>query len=112
MTATRVKAPASRKFDPTDPTGFVVRSTVIYDGSDHESVSYWYGPDNGWGTTWGGLDGSVAVWPTKALAELAFRDGPSGRRYKVVPVEVAICDEIASYERHAARKIAWLRGES
>jgi hypothetical protein len=55
-------------FSP-DAKGWVVRSTNPSTGH----VSWWYGPDRGWGTTYGPLDHSVAVWRTKREATNAAR---------------------------------------
>jgi hypothetical protein len=54
-------------FSP-DAKGWVVRMT-----SNSGHVSWWYGPDRGWGTTSGPLDYSVAVWNTKREATAAAR---------------------------------------
>lgn len=32
------------------------------DGGRFEHVAWWYGPEHGWGNTWGPLDGSVVVF--------------------------------------------------
>ena len=57
--------------------GWVIRSEAVVDnGKKH--VSWWYGPDHGWGTTWGGLDYSVRVWRLRRQALDAFRSGYGG----------------------------------
>lgn len=54
-----------------DVTGFVVWK--MHSGSDHRA--YWYGPDSGWGTTYGPLDYSVRVFATEAGARLRLPAG-------------------------------------
>lgn len=51
-------------------------------------TSWWYGPDHGWGTTYGGLSHSgPVVWRTKFEAEMALRSiygTPANWRGRVV----------------------------
>lgn len=83
--------------------GFVVRSAITYppdgeypypSGGTHHS--WWYGPTRGFGTTWGGLDFSVAVFPSRVAAERAiasYAGAPAnpaaGRRHHVETVKEA-----------------------
>lgn len=75
-------------------TKWVIRSVKILtkrDGSTAEYVSWWHGPDHGWGQTYGRVacrrwvksrrafvgpftvDSSVATFPTRREAEVAYR---------------------------------------
>lgn len=73
------------EYDPDNPKGWVVRSEADYprkDGGTRTHVSWWFGPDHGFGNTWGSLwldrerwphTLEVAVWPTKKAATEARR---------------------------------------
>lgn len=78
-------------------------------GTPH--VSWWYGPDHGFGTTWGPLDGSTRVW---ARYDDAERDvlrtlgsasiGRSGKRETVIRrVEHAERDLLSRLDAYHAR---------
>lgn len=54
-------------------TGWVMRDETTLTKTGRVHVSYWYGPNHGWGRTFGGLDYSVAVFPTRKAAEQAWR---------------------------------------
>lgn len=43
------------------------------DRTEAPHVSWWYGPDHGWGSTFGPLDFCVAKFPTRKAAEAAWR---------------------------------------
>lgn len=56
--------------------GWVVESRHMLTGKDgvaREHITYWYGPDHGFGTTSGALESSAPVWPTRKAAEQALR---------------------------------------
>lgn len=82
------------QFSP-NAKGWVVRTTRTY--KDHTHTAWWFGPHHGWGTTSGGLDYSVAVFPTKKEATaVARRYGVRGatveRVADAVAFEIAECD--------------------
>lgn len=57
-------------------SGWVIRDAIaasphLKPGTVH--VSWWYGPDHGWGVTYGTLSYSVAVFPTRKAAEQAYQ---------------------------------------
>jgi hypothetical protein len=63
-------------------------------GVEVESLSFWYGPNHGWGTTTGPLDSSVRVWDSKTKVELALKRSPGRpRRTKIVDLTTARIDE-------------------
>lgn len=70
-----------------------------------ESVSFWYGPNHGWGTTSGDLDYSVRVWNSKTKVELAMkRVGMKGRPgVRVVDLKTARLDR-ARYRLEVAER--------
>jgi hypothetical protein len=57
--------------------GWVVedrRDMPMKDGTTREHVTYWFGPDHGWGNTWASrLGSSIRVWPTLDAAFQAAR---------------------------------------
>lgn len=89
--------------------GFVVRGRFATpakgDRPEREHWSWWYGPDHGWGTTWGPLDYSVHVFASRPAARTAATSllHPV-RRAVVVPVQDAIAWAIedAKERREAA----------
>jgi hypothetical protein len=112
-------------FDPKTSRGFVVERL----SSPSQSHTFWFGPDNLWGKTYGGLDSSVAVFPTRRSASDAALTVNSRKEFKVWPVKAAIELAIADAERRREdvlagaredkqsiadandRSIAYLRGE-
>jgi hypothetical protein len=79
----------------------LVRGHVVCSG---RSGSYWYGPGRGWGTTFGVLDHSVAVYDSAVKARLAVRKGYGGKypnRLKIVALRTARADEADRIERNA-----------
>lgn len=66
---------AARRYSEDRRRGFVVRSHTKFkrpDGRDHSHTTWWYGPNHGWGTTFGGLDYSVEVFPSRQAANAAI----------------------------------------
>jgi hypothetical protein len=53
--------------------GWMVAHTAAA-SSGRVITAWWYGPDHGWGKTYGGLASpGPVVWPTKFSAEMALR---------------------------------------
>lgn len=72
---------------------YVVQTTYVREGKD-PLVSYWYGPDRGWGTTAGSLSdkyGEIATFTSRDHAERALKKvfgtlaEATRRGYAVVP---------------------------
>ena len=94
-----------RRFYP-DAKGWVVRLTQTYkDRQPH--VSWWYGPNHGWGRTSGPLDYSVAVFDTKKEATQSARQF-DWHNFLVERVADAVAFEITECDR---RKVAVLAGD-
>lgn len=92
--------------------GWVLRDEVRYPAPRGLHVSWWYGPDHGFGTTYGSLGYSTAVFPTRLAAEEAYRTiygklrrtGTRNQRaQRVADAEAEQAAMIAAYE---ARKAA------
>lgn len=97
-----------KRYEP-GRAGWVIRWAVEVPQTGRTAVSYWYGPDHGWGQTWGGLDYSVAVFPTRKAAEVAWRSVYHGRpRPGRGPIRVADAEAETAMRREAAR----VRGEA
>lgn len=82
--------------------GFVVRGQFP---TPSEYYAWWYGPDHGWGTTWGGLDYSVHVFATRREATAAVRAQGLGHRRPIVETvqeAVAFAIEQTKHRREAA----------
>lgn len=60
-------------------------------------VSWWYGPDHGWGTTWGPLDPSVRVFAT-------FGDATAAAARVGLPIGKAKGDETVIRKVDAAER--------
>lgn len=78
MTRHRARVAWAKKHagEPYRPgaAGWVVTSTTPATEHRREITSYWFGPTNMWGNTWGPLHPLGArMWPTKAAAEAALR---------------------------------------
>lgn len=87
------------RFSPS-AKGWVVRLT-----SDTH-VSWWYGPQHGWGTTSGPLDYSVAVFPTKKEAVAQARQMGWRRNLTVERVADAVAFEITRCDERKASALA------
>lgn len=93
--------------------GFVVRHTSNYTAtSDRPAMTlttWWYGPGHGFGTTFGGLDHCVAVFPSRIAAQRAIDDGyygTNGTRLVVESVSEAraiAAAQLARRKREASR---------
>jgi hypothetical protein len=60
-------------------------------------TAWWYGPDHGWGQTFGGLaHPGPRVWPTKFEAEMALRSiyGTPAYWRGCVPIRVADAEQV------------------
>lgn len=96
----------ARRYEP-GTRGFVVQH-------DHAGVqfpgqvlhSWWYGADRAWPNTWGGLDYSVAVFPSRPAARKAYEAAvrawdatdPSYRIRSVADAEADRASQIAAWE--------------
>lgn len=69
--------PRRRRYDRGAP-GFVIASARTFTsnatGEDVTHTSYWYGPRHGWGTTYGGLGYSTAVFASRPAAKRAYEE--------------------------------------
>lgn len=63
---------SGRRYAPSC-TGFVIEWVDAINVKDpaRPSISYWYGSDHVWGTTWGGLD-LAAVYASRPAARRAY----------------------------------------
>lgn len=72
-----MKSTVIRHYDDDLTRGFVVRYITRAVGGRPYSA-WWMGPKHGFGTTFGGLDYSTAVFPSRAAAEHAISSGYRG----------------------------------
>lgn len=93
----------SRRYEPGG-AGFVVEWSDAVNVKDpaRPSISYWYGPSHGFGTTWGAID-QAAVFTSRPSARRAYESvRPWGRTgvsiVRVADVEAAyvlgLADEV------------------
>lgn len=96
--------------------GFVVRHTVNYPATKDRSgwtlTTWWYGPGHGFGTTFGGLDPCVAVYPSRVAARRAVDTGYLGAQPDRLVVESVsearsiAAAQVARRERERAAKVS------
>lgn len=71
---TRERSRVSMRYNGSLTIGWVIRSELRPPVVRRAFATWWYGPDHGFGTTYGPLDSSVRVWPTRDGAEKAARE--------------------------------------